>query len=84
MVIHPRPPTRISTQMMACPAVLQYTGVSTTVSPVTVAAEAAVKRETIKGVHSPVVLAKGKSNKPVPIAMRSVRPISRVKGEFSR
>ena len=61
---------------------LQYTGVSTTISPVIVAEEVAVKKETMNGVHPPVVLAKGNSSNMVPIAMRMVSPKSRVKGEF--
>ena len=84
MVIQPSPPVKIHTHMITCPVVLQYTGVSTTMRPVTVAAEVLVKRDTIIGVHSPVVLAKGNSRRTVPIPMRIVSPINRVNGEFSK
>ena len=80
-VIHPSPPTRMSAQITACPAKLQYTGVSTTTSPVTVTADVAVKSASMKGVHSPVVLANGKRSSAAPKLTRNMRPATSVAGD---
>ena len=80
-VIQPMPPTRMRTQMMDCPARLQYTGVSTTTRPVTVTAEAAVKRAVVRGVRPLWVLEKGRRRRRVPNASNRKKPMMTVIGE---
>ena len=48
-VIKPSPPKNIKTKIIVCPNLVQYVGVSTTVSPVTVTADVAVKIAVIIG-----------------------------------
>ena len=75
-VIKPRAPTRIRNIITNWPKTLKYVPVSTTVSPVTQTAEAAVNNASMK-LTPPVTVAKGSNNKAVPVAIIKTNPAAR-------
>ena len=78
ITMKPRPPSVIRMNITACPKGAQYSGVLTTVCPVTVTAEMEVKKATSTGVNSPETEAKGNMSRIAPKLMNSVNPITRM------
>ena len=74
ITIKPSPPVVISANMTACPKGAQYSGVLTTVCPVTVMADTEVKKAVSTGVNSPELAAMGNASSPAPTEVSSVNP----------
>jgi hypothetical protein len=65
----PKPPTWISSRIVACPSGVQYVAVSTTASPVTQLALVAVNSATFRGVSPPPARIPGSMSRAVPRVM---------------
>ena len=70
MVMKPSPPTNIIARMNTCPVIVQYVAVSWITSPVTVAAEVAVKSASTKGANPEPLCEKGIRSRAVPMLIR--------------
>tara|TARA_B100001750_G_scaffold190088_1_gene160154 strand:- start:838 stop:1161 length:324 start_codon:yes stop_codon:yes gene_type:complete len=73
-VMIPRPPIYIRPVITSCPKPVQYVAVSTTTSPVTHAADVAVKNATSRGALLESEVEIGRESIAVPIPMRSAKP----------
>ena len=77
----PSPPINISRSIIIFPNPDQYVAVTSTVNPVTVIAEVAVNKASMKGVIPPAVLDCGRPSKPVPINIRIVKREKSIAGD---
>ena len=76
MVMKPRPPSWIITMMTIWPNRLQWTAVSTMISPVTQVEEVAVKRQVRKSVHVPLLEEMGSISSSAPVRMITAKEMT--------
>lgn len=69
----PNPPAWISARMTPCPNPDQWTGVSTTISPVRHMAEVAVNRDSMTEVCAPDLVAAGMSSRTEPMMIAAAK-----------
>ena len=74
VTINPSPPMVISAKITACPKVAQYSGVLTSVCPVTVTADMEVKNAVSTAVNCPELAEMGSARSPAPTAVSSTYP----------
>ena len=79
MVTKPRPPTWIKSRITSCPNRDQWVYVSKRISPVTHAADVAVKNESDRGVIAPSAEANGRHSSMVPIKMTVQYPTTKIR-----
>jgi hypothetical protein len=73
-VMMPKPPSWISTRMTASPKPVQYTGVSTTINPVTQVADVAVKNAVSSPAPPGPLAETGSSSSAVPMPIAAANP----------
>ena len=71
----------ISVKIIACPVEDQWVAVVTLVKPVTVAAEVAVNKASMKGVKFPDAVANGINKRIVPIIIKPKNMYINIRGE---